>query len=214
MTVQRTLFILSSETYNQPTELISNGSLIVGQNQDSLDTSGFFDHRKAFSGQVTQVQMWSVVLNPTEIKDLADCKVQNTQETQEIVFWNNLQGWELSNVNTTEVNLEKLCTRSVLLDRLIWLKHVSYDHIFEICNKVEGKLPIINSISDPQGLQNMTAEVLQMFQTTGESKYYLDKCISQGSKERAIFWLAQNKINRTSWIDPYDGTGELLNCAI
>ena len=178
----------------------------MGQNQDSLDTSGFFDHRKAFSGQVTQVQMWNVVLNPTDIKDLATCKVQNVFENQEIVQWNNLQLWELSNVTTTEVNLGKLCTKSPLLDRLIWLKHVSYDHIFELCNTVEGKLPIIKSVEDNQSLENKTTEVLQSFRATGESRHYLDKCISQGSKERAIFWLAQNKINRSTWINPYDQT--------
>ena len=187
-----------------PSELICNGILIVGQSQDSLDTSGFFDYRKAFSGKVSQVQMWKSALTPYEIKNLATCQTENVQSNQEIVQWNNLDSWEISNANTTDLKLEALCTKSLLLDRMLWLKHISYDQMFEICNKVEGKLPIINSINDNNSIQNMTNNVLEMLKATKESNHYLDKCIIQGSTEKPIFWLAQNKINRSSWINPYD----------
>ena len=87
-----------------PAELINNGILIVGQNQDSLDTSGFFDQRKAFSGKVSQVQMWNRALNSEEINKLASCTVENIQSNNLVVRWNNLQGWESSNVNLTDIN--------------------------------------------------------------------------------------------------------------
>ena len=201
-----------------PAELINNGILIVGQNQDSLDTSGFFDQRKAFSGKVSQVQMWNRALNSEEINKLASCTVENIQSNNLVVRWNNLQGWESSNVNLTDINdLSQLCTKSPLLDRLIWLKHVSYNQIFDICDKVDGKLPIVNSVKDSQKIQNLTSEVLEIFKATEESQHYLGRCIPQGSsQEKAIFWLAQNRQNvstwrrvPSSWIDPYDNQTDL-----
>ncbi len=39
--------------------LNNRGSLVLGQEQDGLLTGGFFDQEQAFSGQMTQVEMWS-----------------------------------------------------------------------------------------------------------------------------------------------------------
>ena len=203
---------VSSDTMSTPAELINNGILIVGQNQDSLDTSGFFDQRKAFSGKVSQVQMWNIALNNEEIKKLASCTVENVESNQLVVQWgNNLEGWESKNVNLTDFNdLSQLCTRSPLLDRLIWLKHVSYNQIFDICYKVDGKMPLVNSDKDHSKIQNLTSQVLEIFKATEESQHYLGKCILQGSsQEKAIFWLAQNRQNVSSWIDPYDNQTDL-----
>ena len=137
--------------------------------------------------------------------------MENVESNALIVDWNNLEGWELSGVNQSDFStLSQLCTRSPLLDRLIWLKHVSYNQISDICQKVDGKMPIILSTQDSARIQNVSAEALDIFKATRESAHYLDECILQGaSQEKAIFWLAPNRQNASHWTDPYDQQTDL-----
>ena len=47
------------------------GELIIGQDQDTI--GGFFDSNQAFSGELTQVGLWSRILSNEEIDSLANC---------------------------------------------------------------------------------------------------------------------------------------------
>ena len=47
--------------------LIGQGSLILGQEQDSVQ-GGLFDANQAFSGKLTQVEIWDVELPKTTVR--------------------------------------------------------------------------------------------------------------------------------------------------
>ncbi|CAL4124829.1 unnamed protein product, partial [Meganyctiphanes norvegica] len=55
--------------------LILNGTLILGQEQDS--PSGGFDFTAMFFGYVAQLNIWSRTLEVTEIKNMAACKINH-----------------------------------------------------------------------------------------------------------------------------------------
>ena len=61
--------------------LTSGGYLILGQRQDNMETSGFFDEDKAFSGSVTQFEMWDQALQSSVISGLNFCKSESTDDS-------------------------------------------------------------------------------------------------------------------------------------
>ncbi len=42
--------------------LLPFGSLVLGQEQDGILYGGFFDKEQAFSGQISQAEMWNGML--------------------------------------------------------------------------------------------------------------------------------------------------------
>jgi hypothetical protein len=51
--------------------LATGGVFLLGQEQDIID--GAFDENQAFSGRVTEVEMWKTVLSQRSILNLAKC---------------------------------------------------------------------------------------------------------------------------------------------
>ena len=122
--------------------LKSGGVFIIGQKPDSLDSSGFFNDRKAFSGKVTQIGLWSKALDLSDIKDLAECVTSNVQTSDLKISWNLQSNWILKNARVSQISdISLLCQRSPLLGQLIWLAPVGQLRISEICRRVEGILP-------------------------------------------------------------------------
>ncbi len=72
------------------------GILILGQEQDAY--GGFFDLNQAFSGEITQLEMWESVLSNSAIQSLAKCEVETVQEDNRILVWGDLQDWSLEQV--------------------------------------------------------------------------------------------------------------------
>ena len=73
---------------SSPHSLQSGGILIIGQKQDSMDSSGVFNDRKAFSGKVAHIQLWNGWLMSEDIKKMANCQSENiVSSTNQIITW-------------------------------------------------------------------------------------------------------------------------------
>ena len=70
-----------------PHSLKSGGIFIIGQKQDSLDSSGYFNDRKAFSGKVAQIQLWNGQLLSEDIRKMAHCEKESVENSRRIISW-------------------------------------------------------------------------------------------------------------------------------
>ena len=57
--------------------MYNEGALIIGQENDNI-YGGFFDITQAFSGKLTQTEIWNTILPPKEIEKIASCKQEST----------------------------------------------------------------------------------------------------------------------------------------
>ena len=119
----------------------------MGQEQDSL--GGFFDENQAFSGEMTQVEMWSLKLDDLTIKSISDCQQETAFIQSRVVTWNStLDEWTENNVNKSILPLDNFCQIQVLNNYLIWANPVTYPQISDYCRRVEGTLPEIDTDPD------------------------------------------------------------------
>ena len=100
--------------------MIGKGSLILGQEQDSVQ-GGLFDAYQAFSGKLTQAEIWNAELSQNDIEKIANCKVESTMESNRVVTWLS-EKWELNNVTIQEKSLKDFCKPNPVMDQLISLK--------------------------------------------------------------------------------------------
>ena len=57
--------------------LYNEGALVLGQENDQILTGGFFDESQAFSGKLTQVEMWNTELKPSQIQGMLLCPARS-----------------------------------------------------------------------------------------------------------------------------------------
>ena len=83
----------------------TGGVLLVGQEQDIVN--GAFDENQAFSGNVTQVEMWKGILFIQDIESLSKCEVDTVDPNNNVVSWKNVDSdWTIhGNVYVVEVSL-------------------------------------------------------------------------------------------------------------
>ena len=110
-------------------------SLIVGQEQD--DFGGGFSLDQSMHMEVTQINVWSRILDKTEIQDMADCQ---TDPTGDLVQWN-LRKWDKNEdaLKFKERELESLCQTPYKADKVIITYGVSPDNQESICTAMGGK---------------------------------------------------------------------------
>ena len=92
--------------------LTGGGRLIVGQEQDTL--GGSFDETQSLSGSVTGLEVWSKVISPEDIQELASCDVETLDISERIVKWTTSQWKTFGNVTTK--SQENICQPSPLLN--------------------------------------------------------------------------------------------------
>ena len=99
--------------------LIGKGSLILGQEQDSV-TGGLFDAYQAFSGKLTQVEIWNIELPQNDIEKIAKCQEESAKESNRVVSWIS-EKWEINNVTINESTLKNLCKPNPMMNQLVFL---------------------------------------------------------------------------------------------
>ena len=120
-----------------------DGVLILGQEQDSL--GGFFDENQAFSGELSQFELWDSKLDSGTVMDLANCKQETAFVQSRVVAWNGtLDEWLIQNVYKSTMQLGKLCKPRILQDYLIWAEPVTYQQMSDYCRRLDGILPEVN----------------------------------------------------------------------
>ena len=126
--------------------ILRKGIIILGQEQDAFGS--FFDENQAFSGELAQVEMWSVLLDSQSIKAIAECQQSTIFVESKIAEWNaSLEDWKKVNVEQENVKLEELCKPRIMQDYLIWAEELTYSQIFDYCRRMDGMLPSINELS-------------------------------------------------------------------
>ena len=84
----------------------------MGQEQDTL--GGSFDETQSLSGSVTGLEVWSKVISPEDIQELASCDVETLDISERIVKWTTSEWKTFGNVTTK--SQENICQPSPLLN--------------------------------------------------------------------------------------------------
>ena len=86
-----------------------NGEFLIGQEQDIIN--GAFDENQAFSGNITQVEMWKTILSSADIRRLANCVSESVDQSNQVVSWNNLDtNWSVQgNTKIVETPFSLVC---------------------------------------------------------------------------------------------------------
>ena len=92
--------------------LFGGGRLIAGQEQDTL--GGSFDETQSLSGSVSGLEVWTGVISPEDIQELATCDVETLDISERIVKWTESEWRTFGNVTTK--SQENICQPSPLLN--------------------------------------------------------------------------------------------------
>ena len=179
----------------------TGGQFIIGQEQDIIN--GAFDKNQAFSGNVTQIEMWKKNLAASDIRRLANCESQTVDQIDAVIAWKNLDtNWSLEGgANSVEESLSLICQQRYLYHNNMLIMHkASYDDIKLSCDQVGGQLPIVNANRLIDKFQEDTNELMRNF--TSEGDY--NNCITENGLVNV--WLGQYKKTDSSgsWSNPYD----------
>ncbi len=181
--------ILSKESsvdiQNSDFKSVSNeGALILGQDSDIFVIGGGFDESQAFSGLLTQVEVWNSALSSEEILDIANCSNESTREVDKIVDWSQEDLWLQNGVNFSQIeDLASLCQQeNEVLTKLAWLERANFNNFKALCDAVDGKIPEISQ--NAQEAQLLFASNEKLLTNLGSSV-----CYGQGKS----FWSSVKK---------------------
>ena len=98
--------------------------MVLGQEQDSV-FGGLFDASQAFSGKLTQVEIWDIELPAEDIQNLANCNIETVKESNQLVSWISAK-WEINNVTIVDEELGELCKSNPIMDQVVFIRLVDY----------------------------------------------------------------------------------------
>ena len=158
MTLKLTLFFISGVKSLKASDdfltLKRDGILVLGQEQDSL--GGLFDDDQSFSGELTQVEFWTMKMDPQTIQSLSNCEQETAFVQSRVVSWNaSLAEWSESNIEKRNVPLKEICSIGILQNYLIWPEQVTYPQISDYCRRLDAKLPEIGSKAELKEIHNV-----------------------------------------------------------
>ena len=185
----------------------TNGEFLIGQEQDIKN--GAFDENQAFSGNITQVEMWKSILSSSDIRRLAKCVSESVDQSNQVVSWNNLDtNWSVQgNAKIVEAPFSLVCEQSYSRHNNMLIMHkASYNDIKLSCDQVGGQLPIINANRMIENFQKDTNEL--MLNSCSNEDY--NNCITENGLVNV--WLGQYKNDSTgSWSSPYNDEEDFAN---
>ena len=200
------LFIDQEKVLMEKFQPIPNeGVLIVGQESDKLRYGGGFNALQAFSGKITQFEIWNKALSPNDIETLAKCQNASVLEANRIVTWLSDQ-WINNNVDIVEVPLPELCQENPTLDKVVWPDLINYYDFKEMCDKLGGQLPTFNSNGEEEyHVMEENFEIIKQMIPYNIS----DTCYV--NPEKVMHWVGMNRINTPHWSNPYNLTQNFDN---
>ena len=114
--------------------------MIIGQEHDGKP--GFdpkFDKQQGFSGLVTQVELWNIILSESEIISLAQCEILSLKSQNRVVTWESEDDvWIARQVNFIEVPIKNLCKPNLMIDNLVWPKAIDFQTFNSYCSTIDG----------------------------------------------------------------------------
>ena len=210
--------------------LYSGGSFIVGQEQDGRYNNEekfdpLLDPKQGFSGRITQVEIWNIVLTVVEIKKIANCITSTLRPQNRVVTWEHetiLQSysqskigdaWFVNKANILSIPLENLCQKNIISNQFIWPRISTYVEFTNYCNTMNAIPPIIYQRDQWEKVHN---DMLDVFNAVNETfpSAFRDNGRKSGircfSKTNDIdFWVGneRNPVNG-DWKSEFDPTGD------
>ena len=124
--------------------LHAGGSLVLAQEQDAkaiFSEAIFnpkFDAKQGFSGLLTQVELWNIVLSKEEIQKLANCELVSLRSQRRVITWDS-DAWLAKKTNFTDVPLGKLCEQNLIMNQFVWPKAIDFNTFNNYCSTVNGR---------------------------------------------------------------------------
>ena len=177
---------------------------------DRKDFDPIFDPLQAFSGKISQVELWNVILSPAEIQKLANCDILSTNSQSRILTWKT-EDWKLSGqTSISDIPLNDLCQKNIVSNQLIWPRNINFEKFSSYCNLINGIPPLIYKNSQKKEVYNEVKEIFISVNKTFPSAF-LDKtrkegirCFVSKTNSEVYFWLGMkwNQIDG-KWYSPF-----------
>ena len=172
-----------------------------------------FDMKQAFSGQVTQVEIWDTDLSASDIEKIATCSVSTIRPEKRIVTWKS-EAWVPNDVDFTDVPLKALCERNTISHQFIWPRDVNFEVFSRYCDTFDGIPPLVKPYYGGKGkpwkyIYDKTYKIFDAFEKELPSTFKdLTKksgrqCFNKGGDLR--FWTGiQRNTETDQWYSNYD----------
>ena len=181
------------------TPLSNRGALILGQDNDEYLYGGLFDRYQAFSGKVTQVEIWNTTLTPNDIKPLSQCQTVPRLKEHQVVTWADSSSWIVNNVNLMDQPLKDLCLFQPAV--FLWPSKNSFVGIKKMCDIIGGRLPVVGSTVGDE-VESLHKTQLDIF---SHMVPYNVSDVCYNGPDKVEFWLATNRLDTyPDWSNPYD----------
>ena len=203
---------------NEYHPLYAGGSFILGQEHDGRYKKEFFnpkfDKVQSFSGKITQVEIWDIILTSEEIQDLAECNISTLRPENRVVTWEDTPYWLPNHAVFKDVPIKHLCHKNPISNQFIWPRAIDQAVFNSYCETMDGILPMTNN-----KWQEVYNDTLHVFQSVNDSfpSGFLDKTRETGircfSEISAIdFWMGMKRNpNNGKWYSPYNSDLDLSN---
>ncbi|XP_045118960.1 uncharacterized protein LOC123508957 isoform X2 [Portunus trituberculatus] len=187
--------------------LVLNGSLVLGQEQDSL--GGGFDKTQAFIGDLSQVSLWSRVLSSGEVARLAACEDSGHGD---VFASDEIQLEEKGSITTTWMPLEDLC-RPPIKSQFFFLPETRlFSEARAVCEAFNGSLVTPLSPAESQHLLEMWQSFGASCSVTGRIKVWLG--LTDEAEEGVWRDITTNQLVEYQNFEPNRvGGGRVYNCA-
>lgn len=88
--------------------MFHTGAFVLGQENDNVLYGGSFDAHQAFSGKLSQVEVWNKEISPDVIKNMSTCRIKTIDDASKIISWDK-EKWGQSKVPFENVMFETFC---------------------------------------------------------------------------------------------------------
>ena len=197
-----------------------------------------FDPKQGFSGKITQVEIWNIVLTAVEIQKLANCIASTLRPQNRVVTWEHetiLQSfsqskiknggfeklsqskigdaWFVNKATILSIPIEKLCQKNVISNQFIWPTITTYMEFTNYCNTMNAIPPIIYQNDQWEKVHN---DVLDVFKAVNETFPSAFRDNGRASGIRCFtdtfdiyFWVGnQRNPIKGDWKSEFDPTGD------
>ena len=152
---------------------------VMGQDQDLF--GGGFEADQSFSGKMADLRMTSRVMTPEQIQQFFSCNFEEG--------WFLFDEWQISDIERTNEASDYFCEEDKLGKYFISLKELSFNESKEVCNMVQGKLILPDTVEELAKKSDIFFDILE---TNNLSVLYPG------------FWMGHNYITEENkWIDTY-----------
>ena len=160
---------------------------IIGQEPDNI-LEGGYDPAQSYHGEISELNMWSEVLDGSQISGLADCSAQINGD---IIAWEK-QSFEINRAKIVELsNKYFFCEQQKKI--VIFPRKDSFNGAKSLCDIHSGKLFVPTSESEEREMLNILEK-------------YDKSCLVHSNKlqEGKAAWLGMERLNR-KWYVRNDG---------